>query len=75
MLADQLDEALHDLNTAVKLKPEFSVAQVRPVKVYIFHLVYPLNYGSFSCMYYEHFYPGSLLVAAYSDSFLYMLAT
>lgn len=28
LLADQLDEALHDLNTAVKLKPEFSVAQV-----------------------------------------------
>ncbi|VDP25947.1 unnamed protein product [Schistosoma mattheei] len=29
LLADQLDEALHDLNTAVKLKPEFSVAQAQ----------------------------------------------
>ncbi|THD21125.1 Mitochondrial import receptor subunit TOM70 [Fasciola hepatica] len=28
LLADQLDEALHDLNTAVKLKPEFSIAQI-----------------------------------------------
>ncbi|KAG5441357.1 Mitochondrial import receptor subunit TOM70 [Clonorchis sinensis] len=29
LLADQLDEALHDLNTAVKLKPEFSIAQAQ----------------------------------------------
>ncbi|CAH8624387.1 unnamed protein product [Heterobilharzia americana] len=29
LLADQLDEALHDLNMAVKLKPEFSVAQAQ----------------------------------------------
>ncbi|CAH8553939.1 unnamed protein product [Schistosoma turkestanicum] len=29
LLSDQLDEALHDLNTAVKLKPEFSVAQAQ----------------------------------------------
>nr|CAH8866924.1 unnamed protein product [Trichobilharzia regenti] len=29
LLSDQLDEALHDLNMAVKLKPEFSVAQAQ----------------------------------------------
>ncbi|CAL8081297.1 unnamed protein product [Calicophoron daubneyi] len=29
LLADQLDEALHDLNMAVKLKPEFSIAQAQ----------------------------------------------